>query len=157
MRDTAWYRRTGLLIAGLMVVLVLFGCDRPGRAGEAGDSVTEAQAQQAFMVAFGGAYVGSMAAQFGQPLPGLSIDMENQTVVFDEFDVSELDTDYRTISGTVKSSADAAEVDFVMTGGPVRSIVFRVGAEQMAETDGFRTKVTVNGREMDIAIDAEMQ
>ncbi len=156
MRTTAWRTATG---AFLTIVLFVFlaACDRADRPVAVGAEVTEAQAEEAFMVAFGGAYVGSMAAQFGQPLPGLSLDMENEAIVFDEFDVSELETDYQTISGTVKSTEEAAEVDFVMTGGVVETISFRIGAEQMAATDGIRASVTVNGHQMDIRVDPEAQ
>lgn len=156
MKTQAWRAVTGAFLAVLLLA-VLFACERADPPVAVGAEVTEAQAEEAFMVAFGGAYVGSMAAQFGQPLPGLSLDMEDESIVFDEFDVSELDTDYRTISGTVKSTEEAAEVDFVMTGGVVETIAFRIGAEQMAAADGIRASVTVNGHQMDIRIDPEAE
>ena len=146
---------TALVPIGILLTVVallsLAGCDRQ----QASATVSSEQAEEAFMVAFGGAYIGSMAAQFNQPLPGVEIDAENQAVVFDAFDVSELETDYTTISGTVRTTADAATVDFTLTGGAVTTISFQINAEQMSNEDGIRATAVVNGAEMEILIDPE--
>jgi len=132
----------------LLVVLAFSGCSRD-------TGVTEDQAEEAFIVAFGGAYVGSMAAQFGQPVPGISLDEDAEAVVFDAFDVSELQSDYDTISGTVRTTDASAVVDLTLTGGPVTSIAFEVTADQMGSDDGIVATATVNGTEMEIRIDPE--
>jgi len=136
--------RFGVLVAAALVI-ALAGC-------QAESGISSDQAEEAFIVAFGGAYVGSMAAQVGQPLPGVSLDQENQAVSFDEFDVSELQTDYQTLSGTVTTSGETANVDFTLTGGPVETIAFEINAEQMSSEDGITATAMVNGTEMEITI-----
>ena len=141
--------KNGFVVTLLLIVVVLgvfSGC-------RSEDQITSEQAEEAFMVAFGGAYVGSIAAQVGQPLPGISFDQENNAIVFEDFDVSELQTDYQAISGTVTSTEESATASFTLTGGPVETISFSMGPDQMSNEDGISATVTVNGREMDIEVD----
>ncbi|MFW6292975.1 MAG: hypothetical protein ACOC7V_11735 [Spirochaetota bacterium] len=144
MKHSTVRKRIGVLVAAVLVI-ALAGCERE-------NGISSDQAEEAFIVAFGGAYVGSMAAQVGQSLPGVSLDEENQAVSFDEFDVSELQTDYQTLSGTVTTSGETADVDFTLTGGPVETIAFEVNAEQMSSEDGITATAMVNGTEMEITI-----
>jgi hypothetical protein len=132
----------------LVIVLALTACNR-------GSQVTAAQAEEAFMVAFGGAYVGSMAAQFGQPLPGMEIDSEDNAVRFQDFDVTDLETEYTAISGSITATENAVDADFTLTDGPVETIAFTLSADEMSSQDGLRTTVTINGREMDIGLESE--
>ena len=132
-------------ILSLLLLLAFTGCEQePGVSSE--------QAEEAFLVAFGSAYVGSMAAQFEQPLPGMTLDAESGTITFEEFDVSELQTQYETLSGEVTSTEESANADFTLTGGPVETISFDLSADQMSAESGIQTTVTVNGEETEIDI-----
>ena len=151
MKQYAWYVPVGMLLS--LVLVFTAGCDRPAEAEVEEIRISDEQAKQAFMVAFGGAYVGSMAAQLGQPLPGLSLDLERDAIVYENFDVTELDTDYRTLNGTVVSTPEAAIVDFRLTGGEVETIAFRITPEQIFGADGGVAMVTINGHEMEMSIE----
>jgi hypothetical protein len=141
---------TALMLLLAAAVVTLGACDQDQEP-----EITSDQAQEAFMVAFGSAYVGSMAAQLGQSLPGVTIsDEEEGSVVFEEFDVTELETDYTTVSGTVTSETDSARADLTLAGGPVTTIAFDVTAAELSTEGVFRTTVVINGKEMDIEIDA---
>lgn len=133
-----------LLLAAAAVTLA--GCDREPQ-------VSAEQAQEAFLVAFGSAYVGTMAHQLGQTLPGVSL-AEDGTVAFDAFDVTDLDTDYRTVSGTLSPGSESATADLVLDGGPVTTIAFDLTADQLAADSVFRATAVINGVEMEIEIDA---
>lgn len=133
-----------LLLAAAAVSLT--GCEQ--QVEISGD-----QAQEAFMVAFGSAYVGSMAAQLDQTLEGVEI-RDDGTVVFDAFDVTDLETDYTSVSGTLTAAGESARADLTLAGGPVQSIAFDLTAEQLAAEDAFTTTVVVNGTETEVEIDA---
>ncbi len=154
MKQHAWFALAALLLS---VVVVLAGCDRPADAGVETViqeiRITEEQAEQAFMVAYGGAFVGSLAAQLGQAMPGLNVGMERDEIVFENFDVSDLNTDYRTLNGTLVSTPEAAIVDFRLTGGEVETIAFRITAGQMSGTESVVAMVTVDGQEMEMSLE----
>lgn len=147
-RTTTWHIAAVTLV---LAVVALAGC-----GSGSGAEVTSEEAEEAFIVAFGGAYVGSMAAQVGQSMPGVSINAESNEVVFEEFDVSDLQTTYDTLSGTIETTEESATADFSLTGGPVETISFDLTAEQMSDQDGISARATVNGREMDIEIRPEV-
>jgi hypothetical protein len=159
MKLHAWFAPAALLLS--VFVVVLAGCDRPAETQVMTEieenRITEEQAEQAFMVAFGGAYIGSLAAQLGQSMPGLRLSTEPEEIVFENFDVSDLDTDYRTLNGTVISTPEAAIVDFRLTGGEVQTIAFRITRGQMSGAEGVVAMVTVNGQEMEVSLEPLMR
>jgi hypothetical protein len=132
----------------VIALLALSGCEREAR-------VTAEEAEEAFMVAFGGAYVGSLAVRLDRPLPGMTLDSEHQSVVFDEFDVTDLETDYTTLAGRLVASEASAQAEFTLTGGVVETISFTIDADQMSWENGVRATVVVNGREMVIDLQSE--
>lgn len=133
-----------LLLAAAVVTLT--NCEQQAE-------ISDDQAQEAFMVAFGSAYVGSMAAQLDQTLDGVEV-RDDGTVVFDGFDVTDLETDYTTVSGTLTAADEAARADLTLAGGPVATIAFDLTLEQLAANDAFNATVTINGVETDVEIDA---
>jgi hypothetical protein len=133
-----------LLLAAAVVSLT--GCEQDA-------AVSAERAQEAFLVAFGSAYVGSMAAQLGQTLDGVEI-RDDRTVVFDEFDVTDLETDYTSVSGTLTAADESARADLILAGGPVETIAFDLTAEQLAADDAFTATVVINGTETKVEIDA---
>lgn len=104
------------------------------------------------MIAFAGAYLGTMAIQFGYSPEGVAVDDETRTVTFSEFNVRDLETAYESLSGTVVTTNDSARADFSLTGGPVESISFDIRADQMSSTS-IVTTAMVNGRSMEIEIE----
>ncbi|MFP4115014.1 MAG: hypothetical protein ACOC2Y_07595 [Spirochaetota bacterium] len=140
--------RGAAVVLALLVLVALSGC-------EEGPGVSSEEAEEAFMVAFGGVYIGSMVAQFGQPLPGVELNPESNAVEFTDFDVTDLQTDYETLSGTLTTTGESASADLTLTSGPVESISFTLTAAQLSAEDGLRTTVTVNGSEMEVQLEPE--
>jgi hypothetical protein len=135
-----------LTAALALFVIVLSACGQE-------EAVSKEEAEEAFLVAFGSAYVGSMALQFGQPLPGVTLDTEDNAVVFEEFDVSDLQTEYTSLSGRVITTDESAGAEFTLTGGPIKTISFDLSVDQMSAEDGLRTTVVVDGQEIDIELE----
>lgn len=142
-------RPTRLAVSALIVMLAFAGCTGLPR-------VSSAQAEEAFMVAFAGAYLGTMAVQFGYAPAGVAVDDETRTVTFTDFNVSDLETAYESLSGTLTTTNDSASAAFTLAGGPVESISFDIRADQMSSTS-IATTATVNGRSMEIQIEQTAQ
>jgi hypothetical protein len=110
------------------------------------------EAEQAFVAAFSGAYIGSFFVQLGETTPGVELREDTDEMVFDQFDISELGTGYTTISGTARTTAETLQGSFTLTEGPVETLEFELSVDQM-RSETIVATVTANGREVDIAIE----
>lgn len=152
-------RRVTALAAGIVLLASLAGCG--GGGGGAGAAVSEEEAKQAFVISFGSVLIVSMATAFGEELDGVELNEEGDELSLDGFDLGAYlgegapETPYSAISGTIVNEEERMNADLTLEGGPVESIEFSMGAEEMQAAEGFSTTLTVNGREMDLDITAE--
>lgn len=130
-------KRLGLI--AVIAIVVLGGC--------AGTPVTEEQATEAFGVSFGAYFMAAMSAAFGNAPEGVEMNEEGTEVTFTDFDVSEMKTDYSTMSGTFVGSDEGGLVaDLTFTGGIVETISYSIDDVE----DAQEVTVTVNGKEMTV-------
>lgn len=141
--------RRALRIVGA-TVLVVFGL-----ASCVGDqtAVTQEEAEQAFMVSYAAMFVGSMTAALQQERVGISVDTGERTITLSEFDVTDLQTPYESVSGTITGQEGSSLVEFDLIGGPATSVVFEIAADQMIVGDRIQQSIEVNGRSFDIDLD----
>ncbi|TVQ20872.1 MAG: hypothetical protein EA382_14350 [Spirochaetaceae bacterium] len=132
-----------------LLVVTLAACAGTGPA------VSVADAEQALYAGFGATIAASMSAAVGRPLPGVDLNQQSGALTLREFDVTDFETIYRTVSGTVTASSGASRVDLTLTGGPVQSLRFELTAAQMQDPGGFSTSVRVNRRAMELTIPSE--
>ncbi|MFW5745744.1 MAG: hypothetical protein ACOC2D_20900 [Spirochaetota bacterium] len=151
-RGIAW-------VAGIVLLVSMAGCE--GGRGTAGAAVTDEEAKQAFVISFGSVLVASMATSFGEEVDGVELNEEGDQLSLDGFDLSDHlgdgapETPYTAISGTIDNEEERMKADLTLEGGPVDSIEFSIGAEEMQATEGFSTTLTVNGRETELDITPE--
>lgn len=130
-------------LAAAAFSLLLTACGPP--------RVSLEEAEEAFVAAFGGAYIGSFFVQLGQELNGVVLNDETDTMEFDGFRIADLGTRYTELSGAARTTATSLLGDFTLLEGPVETIRFELSVEQMrAET--IEATVIANGRPVAISI-----
>ena len=144
----------------VMIVGALAGCGGSGRGGAAPVSVDEAK--EAFTVGFVSVFMVSIGAAFGQEMEGVTLDEEAEEIRMDGFDITEFAQEsqisYTAVSGSVRSEDDRMVADLQLVGGPVTTITFSLGQEELQAADGFTTTVTANGVDIEITMTpADMQ
>ena len=139
-------RRIGVALIAVIFVLSMVGC---GGGGGAGEKVSEAEAQEGFAVAFGSFFMAMMSAGFGQPPEGVEMSEDGNEFTFDEFDVSDMETDYTTMSGTIGEKDGGMVADLQLAGGPVETISFEIAADFDLENTS-EMDITVNGHDMTV-------
>jgi len=115
--------------------------------------VNQQEAEQAFIVSYAAMFVGSMTAALGHTRSGISVDTAERTITLSEFDVTDLNTPYETVSGTVSGENGSSLIELALTGGPAREVSFRIAADQMLVGDRIRQSIEVNGRSFEIDLD----
>ncbi len=140
--------KQSILILAIVTAFVTASC------GNDGPAVSQEEAEQAFLVSYSALVVGSMTAAFDRPLPGVEVDREKRTLTYNEFDVTDMDTPYDSISGTVKADGGDGDISTIeLEGGPATSISFEVAADAMFQGDRIQSSIDVNGRSYEIDID----
>lgn len=132
------------IVTGIAVFVLIAGLG----ACNGGGTLSEEQVNEAFVVSFSAVMMGSMGAAFGADVAGVSLDQSTGELTMDGFDVSELETDYTTISGTAGGDGTTMTVDATLTGGAVQSISYQLG--DLSESDTIETTVTANGKEYEL-------
>jgi hypothetical protein len=154
----------------LVMVITIFGCggssDRAAANGaqQAGASAPEVSIDDlktAYMLSVAVVITASMASAFGQPIEGATLD-EEENLTLDKFDLTqfasedtELEFPFATVSGTAVRAGEATEVDLTFEGGEVETLQYVLTREQLQAETGFTTLVTVNGREVELALTLE--
>ncbi len=138
--------RTPPLFSLLVIstALLASGCGGPG--------VTVDEAEEAFVAAFSGAYIGSFVVQLGREVDGVTFDESTDEMLFDGFDVSALGTQYATISGSAATTQDTLIGAFELFEGPVESISFELTVEQL-RSESIDATIDVNGSPVEISVD----
>lgn len=148
-------RRIATCAAGIILLVSMAGC-----RGGGGATVTDEEAKQAFVISFGSVLIASMATAFGEEIDGVELNEEGDELTLDGFDLTTYlgdgapQTPYSAISGTIDNAGERMNADLTLEGGPVETIEFSIGSEEMQATEGFATTLTVNGREMEVEITA---
>lgn len=152
-------RRVVAWAAGILLLASMAGCE--GGRGAAGAAVSDEEAKQAFVISFGSVLIASMTTAFGEEIDGVELNEEGDELTLDGFDLGAYlgdgapETPYTAISGTIDNEEERMNADLTLEGGPVESIEFSIGSEEMQASEGFSTTLTVNGREMELDITAE--
>jgi hypothetical protein len=158
--------RKGISVVAIMVLaLALVGCGGEGNGGEsesapAAPQISEDDAKEAFAVAMISVLTPSMAAAFGQPMPGATLDAETQELTLEDFSLDELageeaELPYTSVSGTATPGDESTRVDLTLEGGPVSTIAFDLTPEMFSNEEGFVVKLTLDGHEMEVEITPE--
>ena len=147
--------RIGVVVL-IAVALAACGGGR-GSAGSAnGPAVTVDEAKEAFTVGFISVFMVSIGAAFGQEMEGVTLDMEQEVIRMDGFDITEFadqtEVPYTAVSGTVRNVEDRLTADLQLVGGPVTTIAFSLGQAELESPDGFTTTVTANGAQIEITM-----
>lgn len=138
-------KRVGVALIVLAMIASMVGCG-------GGADVSEVQAQEAFAVAFGSFFNAMFTVGFGQEMEGVTMDEESGAFTFDKMDVSEMETDYTTMSGSiVEGDGGNLAADLTLEGGVVESIKFEMTEEDFGGEGATEMKVTVNGKEITIS------
>ena len=140
-----------------VLLFVLAGCGGSGGSGGGGSAVSEDAAKQAFMISFVSVLTASFGLAFDQEIPGATLDKETGELTLEDFSLEELagedsDMPYTTVSGNVISEEDAMVVDLTLEGGPVKSIGYTLGGDEIQSDEGFSITITVNGKEIELEI-----
>ncbi|MFW5738322.1 MAG: hypothetical protein ACOC6J_03865 [Spirochaetota bacterium] len=149
-------RQLVALAAGIILLAGMVACD-----GGGGVAVSDEEAKQAFVISFGSVLIVSMATAFGEEPEGVELSDEGDELTLDGFDLTTYlgegapETPYSSISGTITNDEERMNADLTLEGGPVDSLEFSIGSEEMQATEGFSTTLTVNGRETELEITAE--
>ncbi|MFP4375945.1 MAG: hypothetical protein ACLFP4_02775 [Spirochaetales bacterium] len=123
--------------------------------------VTDEEAKEAYAYSFVSVMTISMGAATGRVPEGITLSQEEARITLDEFDfygfVGEESEDnvYESMSGTIVGESERLVADLTLVGGPVESISFSLGAEEVGSEEGFTTTVTINGSEMELDMRAE--
>lgn len=134
------------ILLALIAVSFLFACS--------GTSVSQEEAEKAFVVSFAAVMTASFSSAFGSTPEGVVINDDGLSMELDNFDISEFEgVDYTTISGTVVNENDSLKCDLQLTGGPVKTISFEYS--DLTGAEGFNLKAMVNGKENQIEISEE--
>jgi hypothetical protein len=116
-------------------------------------TITQEQAEQAFMVSYAAMFVGSMSAALQHDRAGISVNRAERTITLTEFDVTDLQTPYESVSGTITGEDGSSLVEFTLVGGPATEVSFQIAADQMIVGDRIEQSVEVNGRSFEIDLD----
>ncbi len=140
------------LIGALLIALA--SCDQTA-------GVSEEEAKEAFAYSFVSVMMISMGAATGRVPQGVSLSQEEAKITLEVFDFYEFvgeeseDLAYESMSGTITGEDDRLLADLTLSGGPVESISFSLGAEEVGAEEGFTTTVTINGNEMELDLRTE--
>lgn len=133
-----------LLAASLL--LFTFGCSD-------GAKLPTEEVEKAFAVSFSSVLMAFMGAAFGADMEGVTMDEETQTINLDGFDITELGTEYTSLSGKASGDGESMTIDVTLEGGKVKSISYKVSDFQ--NSDSIKTTVKANGKEYDLDMTAE--
>lgn len=137
--------RTTVFVA--LLSLLFASCSGEQRA------VTQQEAEQAFLVSYAAMFVGSMTAALQHERAGISVNTSERTITLDGFDITDLQTPYETVSGTITGQDGSSLVEFELEGGPANAVTFEIAADQMIVGDRIQQSIEVNGRSFDIDLD----
>jgi hypothetical protein len=120
-------------------------------------AVSVEEAKESFMVSFVSVFSVSIGLAFGQEIPGATLDPETEELRLEDFNLAALaaadsEIPYTSISGSVITEDGAMIADLTLGGGPVETIEFTLGSEQLQSQEGFSVTVTVNGRDIELEI-----
>jgi hypothetical protein len=124
-------------------------------------TVTEEEAKEAFAYSFVSVMMISMGAATGRVPEGITLSQEEAKITLEEFDFYEFvgedreDLVYESITGTIVGEDERLVADLSLAGGPVETISFSLGAEEVSAQEGFTTSVTINGTEMELDMQTE--
>lgn len=141
---------TGIGIT-LVLLAALAGC------GGGGANVSDTDAKEAFAYSFASAFMTSMGLAFGQEVPGATLDQETNELTLDGFDLNAFVDDpdaspYSSASGTISNEEGRMIVNLTLAGGPVETIEFSIGEEEMQAAEGFTIDVRINGVDMELEV-----
>mgnify|MGYP006306115073 CR=1 FL=1 len=134
-----------------LTVTVILGIALASCGG--GASVSQEQAEEAFILSYSAVIVTAMMSAFGETPKGATLDGESSELTFDKMDVSDYGSEYTTISGTAKEQDGKTVCDLTLEGGAVSSVSFELGDIQGA--DSIETTMKANGKSFDIELGAE--
>jgi hypothetical protein len=150
-----------LVSIGLVVVLVgaLAACG--GDSGTDDSGVSEDDARIAYMLGVGTVFAASLAAAFGQTMPGVTL-VDDENLSIDNFDLTQMAADesmfefpYTTVSGTATNTGETMEATLTFEGGPVETLSFTMSGDQLQSETGYTAEIVVNGQEMALQITPE--
>lgn len=100
---------------------------------------------------------GALIEYFGDPVEGFSFNETTGVMTFTSFDITELETSYTTVSGTVSFMPDdSLEFDLTFTGGPISSLYFTLDSEQidtLENEESVSVDVTADGDEYTVTLE----
>ena len=118
------------------------------------DKPSEEEVIEAVGVAFGAWFIGALLADL---YDGVTYNDTTGVVTFSSFDISEMDTDYSSISGTVAPNDAGTALDFNVSlkGGPVEKLKFSITESFLLNsgTNAVSLSVEANGFDYDITIE----
>ena len=139
-------KKIGIALLAVTLLLFTFGCS-------GGEKLPTEEVERAFVVSFSSVLMASMGAAFGADMEGVTMDEETQAVSLDGFDITELGTEYTSISGEASGTGESMSIDVTLEGGKVKSISYTVSDFQ--DSDSIKTTVKANGKEYDLDMTAE--
>lgn len=117
-------------------------------------SLSQDEAEEAFLVGFTSVMMASFSAAFGEAPEGVVLRDDMMTMELEDFDISEFDeVEYTAVSGTVENVRGVIKCTLQLTGGPVETLVFEIA--DMTNMERIDLTATVNGNEMLIEITEE--
>lgn len=139
-------KKIGIALLAVTILLFTFGCSGGGKLA------TE-EVEKAFAISFSSVLMASMGAAFGADMEGVTMDEETQAVTLDGFDITELGTEYTSMSGEASGDGESMTVDVTLEGGKVKSISYKVTDFQ--NSDSIKTTVKANGKDYDLDMTPE--
>lgn len=117
-----------------------------------GLSVSQEDAEKAFVVGYVSVIMISMRAAFGSVPDGVTADEENGSLTLRDYDVSEMGMGYESVSGKATSDDASMNVDLTLKGGPVSSLAFKL-EDPASQSESIKTTITVNGKKYEVDLD----
>jgi hypothetical protein len=102
--------------------------------------------------------LGIFVALFGDPIDELDFNETTAVLTFTDFDISESEMGYSTVSGTVGPTPDGSiDFDLAFTGGPISSLQFTLTSEQTEALDvgeSVSIVATADGEEYTVTLES---
>ncbi len=139
--------KRALVVVAAMAAVLFSGCS-------GSSSVSQDEAEEAFLVGFTSVMMASFSAAFGDAPEGVVLSDDMMTMELQDFDISEVDdVEYTAVSGKVENVEGVMKCDLQLTGGPVETLIFEI--TDVTNMDGIDLTAIVNGSEMQIEISEE--
>jgi hypothetical protein len=131
------FMKKTVITAAAVLVLLITGCGGP--------SLTREQVDEAFILSSEIYLTASLGALFGMASEGVTFDESAQTLFLDNVSISdlEMESSYKTVSGTFIMNGDVVIADLILTGGPVHTLTYRFSSSEDSSDFVFK----VNGED----------